>query len=428
MITTQEEGLAVMLAGNNTFLTGMAGSGKSFLINAFREAIKQENKRNIVVTATTGIAAQNIDGLTLAQFTGMGLGPKTYEREGYKESIKDFVHRISSVKNFIKDKEPEICRMDILVIDEISMMDGYLLDCLNYLLQVVRADNRPFGGAQVIMCGDHLQLPPVNKQRNKPTDWSFYSDVWGTTDIEVVNLTKIYRQRNEDFQRILNEVRIGNLSYDCLQTLRSRVVTAPKYEEGIVRIVNTKAVAYQINEQMLDAIDEDYDIFNSKTEGDPQYVEYMLKNMTTPSELVVKKHCQYIITTNDRNGQYFNGTACSVIDFTPDSVYVYLPKTDTRVWISKQKWTNENYAPHNKLASVEQIPLKYGYAITAHGSQGLTLDAAHVDTSDSFECGQTYVALSRAKSLDRLYLPSFRQTNIKTSKEVVEYYKQLQIL
>ena len=421
IIDNQDDGLALLESGKNVFLTGRAGTGKSFLINLFKET----TSKNVKITATTGIAALNIKGCTINSALGIGLGPKL--EYGELETIKDFVGRVTSTDRFIKDLEPKICAWDTLVLDEMSMMQGYTLQAIDGVLKEARREwKKPFGGIQMVFVGDALQLPPVTRY-NQPIDWCFNSKAWKEAELEVINLKKIWRQDDLEFQTLLNALRVGEVTPEQNLKLQSRIIPIFNDDEYVLLETHNKEVD-RINDEKLQALSGDKEVFCAKTAGPCNEVSALVSSMVVPETLYVKKGAKVMACANAPDGSYVNGSTGIVEDIKLESIFVAF-ENGTKIWMDRITWDNSHYqADKTKQATFSQIPLRLAWACSIHRAQGLTLKKALVNPSRCFAEGQCYVALSRVKDIEDLFLRNWNPKSVKVSQEVTSFYSQLGIL
>ena len=422
----QLEAYNLVMNGKNILLTGEAGSGKSFVIKQIYNSLKY--KYNIVITSTTGISASIINGVTLHSYLGIGLGTL---------DASDLFVKIS--KNFFMFKRWK--DIDILVIDEISMLSCELFDKLEILARSLRQSSLPFGGIQLILSGDFFQLPPVNRNRNDDdiTKFCFEAKSWNKCIDNVVNLNFNFRQ-NEDFifKKCLNEIRVGKISDETVKILESRVDVELTNEYGILptKIYSLNVDVDLENEKELNNLlidDESIEFY----QYDMTYESYYQKknNFVVNIEDKIKKSCNLPLTLQlckgaqvmllyniDVTNKLCNGSRGIVVDF--DSELPIVQFLDGKK-ILINYITLDIEENNKKVLSVTQIPLKVAFATSAHKSQGSTLDYGIVDLSNIFEDGQAYVALSRLRTLDGLCIKNFNKNCIRTNNKVLDFYNKL---
>ena len=383
------------------FLTGKAGTGKT----TFLRRLKQENPKNMVVLAPTGIAAINAGGSTIHSFFQLSFAP----------FMPNDIYRKMNLK-LRKEKIKLLRSLDLIIIDEISMVRADLLDQIDAVLRQYRNPYIPFGGVQLLMIGDLQQLPPVAKEEEwqllsqyYETPYFFSSHALQQTDYLTVELNHIYRQNDAHFIALLNKIRNNKADAHDLQQLNQRFIPDFQPEEGVsyIRLMTHNAHVQQYNEQQLDLIDAPSFAFGAEIKGN-----FPESSFPTESSLVLKKGAQVMFIKNDPEKRYYNGTLGEVIALDASKCTVRTAHTNMDVIVAAEEWLNTRYALNEETQAVEeqvegsfkQLPLKLAWAITVHKSQGLTFEHAIVDVHAAFTHGQTYVALSRCKTLDGLVL------------------------
>jgi ATP-dependent DNA helicase PIF1 len=372
--------------GGNVFLTGQAGTGKSYLLRQFLQQI--EAVKNVAITAPTGIAALNIGGTTVHRWCGMQLGP------GDNETFDQAATRLFDQPT-IHNARKRVEEAEILVIDEISMMAGRQFDFLNFWLKLLRDDARPFGGLQIIVLGDFLQLPPVRIDQSKPYDWAFRSDAWAEADFKTIKLETVRRQDDRLFVQALSGFRIGKLAKTDADVLRSRVSWFPKAE--ITHLLTHNAQVDKWNSYRLETVTGELITIEARTKGVAQAIDFATKNMSTPRVLQIKIGAAVMFTANDAEAGFANGQIGFVTGKCGDTIDVYT--RGKTISVGLRKWFFDTLG-----VTVWQYPLRLAYAMTIHRAQGLTLDAAYIDIRAAREPGQGYVALSRVRTLGGLHL------------------------
>ena len=392
----------------NVFLTGKAGTGKT----TFLHQLKHTSLKRIVVVAPTGVAAINAKGVTIHSFFQLPFGPILPDAEVNQSA--GFNRKFSKTKiNIIKS-------MDLLIIDEISMVRADVLDGIDKTLKRFRDRNKPFGGVQVLMIGDLQQLSPVIKENEwqllrsyYKTGYFFSSHAYQNCNAITIELRHIYRQENPKFIEILNEIRNNTLTLASAHELNKRYVPnfKPDPEDGYISLTTHNNRAEKVNQAELDALTSKSYTYSAKVTG--KFPEYAYPNS---DELQLKIGAQVMFIKNDSSPEkrYFNGKIGKVIYLDKKEVVVKCPDDEFNIETTAEEWENINYAVHpetkaiteDKIGSFSQIPLRLAWAITIHKSQGLTFEKAIVDAQGAFAHGQTYVALSRCKSLEGLVLKS----------------------
>lgn len=425
MDASQQFALELMRGGKNVFLTGKAGVGKSTVIGEYIGSAYTP----VDVTATTGIASINLQdaflhktgimlrAMTIYRWSGIGIGPKA------GESFADFFRGLEM--NMFPARRAAFNRIrkaSTLLIDEISMMPGRILDYLDFHCRQIREDERPFGGIQVIAVGDFLQLPPVSK--TGVYDWAFQSDAWKAAEFVPAFLDTIHRQDEPDFIAALNDFREGRIRGNTAKTLAGRIARFP--DRDITRLFTHNTQVNKWNTYSLGCIeDEEKRVFTADSEGPPNEVQFLRKNMITPWELRLKRGARVMVTRNLSEGGELiaaNGATGTVEAFTFDGqIAVRLDGGQTRE-IARHTF---HFDPMRQDSGrITQYPLRLAYAMTIHKSQGLTLDRALIDIRAAREPGQAYVALSRLRGLSGLHLRDWI-SGIFVSTEAINFYRNL---
>ncbi len=413
----------IKFTGNNIFLTGKAGTGKT----TFLHRLKENTPKRMIITAPTGVAAINAGGVTLHSFFQMPFGPFVPGSENQQQRQR---HRFSKEKiNIIKS-------LDLLVIDEISMVRADLLDAVDAVLRRYKHQNQPFGGVQLLMIGDLHQLSPVVKD----DEWnllkqyydSFYffsSNALRQTQMICIELKHIYRQSDARFIQLLNRVRDNRLDQNTLETLNTRYKPAFQSDEenNYITLTTHNRSADNTNEKHLQKLDSKSFVFQASIEGD--YPEY---NYPTAEKLILKKAAQVMFVRNDSSAEklYFNGKIGKITQIDQQSITVKCPDEKSEILVERENWENIKYVldPASKEISEQvvgtfcQFPLRLAWAITIHKSQGLTFEHAIIDANAAFSHGQVYVALSRCKTFEGMVLSSpITQRAVKTDSTVAQF-------
>jgi ATP-dependent DNA helicase PIF1 len=409
---TQDQAYDILTMGHNVFLTGAAGTGKTYLINRFIKHAR-EHGIMIAVTASTGIAATHIGGMTIHSWSGMGIRDTLTD-----EDIDVIVSREYLAKRFAKTH--------ILIIDEVSMLSGLFLANLDRLLRSVRFSQEPFGGIQVILVGDFFQLPPVSRWSDM-VDFAFENPAWRTFRLAICVLTVQYRQVGEKSEdetletadpllQILNEIRSGDMSPESHRLLVSRNVPVTTEDHTELFTRNISVDSY--NTDRLNQIQDDTFLFEMQSKWWEKLVEALKKWCLAPETLVLKKWARVMFVKNNFEAGYVNGSIGHIVGRYENLPIVEL-QDGTRIIADYMDWSIEE---NGKIkATILQVPLRLAWAITVHKSQGMTLDTAVMDLSDAFVRGQWYVALSRVRSLDGLLLRGYNTTSLQIDPRVREY-------
>ena len=424
------------ILGENIFITGPGGSGKSALIKKMVQDAKERGKI-VQVCATTGCAAVLLHccAKTIHSWAGIGLG----NGDNYV-----IANRVASSKY----KKANWKRVQILIVDEVSMMSVKMLELLNLTAKKCRNTQEIFGGIQVIFSGDFFQLPPVGNRDEPDTQrFCFESSVWNDIFQNQIQLKTIFRQKDPVYAKILNQIRRGKISRSSLEKLQEYVGRENTDSEITPTILfPTKRKVEQINNEAMKAIDEEEKMFNMKQcdaseveltqeqksairEISPNQLDhefnFLKSNINCDLSLVLKKGAQVMCIANldvESTDPICNGSQGVIKGFDQKGDPIVKFKNGVTRTIGCHVWQSENIPS----VAVKQIPLILAWAITIHKSQGATLDFAEIDIgSGIFECGQTYVALSRIVGLEGLYLKSFNYQKIKINRKVAEYYKSL---
>lgn len=392
--------LEILLSGESVLLTGPAGAGKTYLLNRFIKLAKNEGK-HVSVTATTGLAATHLGGTTIHSWAGIGVAD--YISPGFAEHMSKGRHEI-------------IEKTDILVIDEISMLHDYRLDMVDEVCRLVRKNDEPFGGIQVVMSGDFFQLPPVNRGNGRAGGFVVNANVWQELDPVICYLEEQHRQDDEQLLGILNALRAGDIRRHHAEALLARTeVTAPD-TTALTELHTVNVDVDRINEQRLDELEGDELHYTQSTTGAANYVENLQRSVLAPEVLRLKKGALVMAVKNSPDKRFANGSIGIIIDFEPNTEYPIVEFRSGKV-VSMLPETWELRDGDKKRASISQIPLRLAWAITVHKSQGMTLDAARIDLRKAFVEGMGYVALSRVKNLENLYLTGINRMALSISEE-----------
>ena len=400
------------------YITGKAGTGKT----TFLKYVRTNSSKKMVVVAPTGVAAINATGVTIHSFfqlpfaTFIADAPRGF---GKNSNIVDRHLLFKNIK-INKNKRKLIEELELLIIDEVSMLRADLLDVIDTLLQIFRNNNKPFGGVQMLFIGDLYQLPPVVKDNERELFSTYYNSpyffdalVFKKIHLIFIELKKIYRQSEHQFINLLNNIRNNDLTYEDFETLNNRYLPnfEPQANEQYITLTTHNAKADEINKRELDKINEPLFLFNCTIEG-----EVNEKHFPTEMQLKLKNDSQVMFIKNDSSGEgkYYNGKIAKIIYLNQDAITVQFQNDNEILTIEKETWENIIFEYNEESNSVEekvigkftQYPIKLAWAITIHKSQGLTFEKAIIDAGTSFAPGQVYVALSRCVSLDGVVLLS----------------------
>jgi ATP-dependent DNA helicase PIF1 len=388
----QLQALQIMMSGQSVFLTGAPGAGKTYVLNEFIRQAAWAGK-NVAVTASTGIAATHIGGTTIHSWSGLGI----------KDALSDWdKERLSSTDRLIKRYNAA----DVLVIDEVSMLHGSRLDMVNEVCKMLRKNTAPFGGLQVVLVGDLFQLPPISRG-GQMVDFAHLSLSWAELNPKICYLTEQHRQgSNDGLLDLLQAMRRGDVNELHEASLQERLQKKPVDGEVVTRLYSHNVDVDSINQRHLKALVPDSKVYEMQTNGQTAKVEQLIKSVLAPQELELKIGAEVMFVSNNFPAGYVNGSRGKVIDFV-DSLPIVELTNGREVKVERTSWKLEEDG--KTRAEVSQLPLRLAWAITIHKSQGMSLDAAEIDLSRSFTPGMGYVALSRVRSLEGVYLVGINQ-------------------
>jgi len=400
----QLEALAILKTGMNVFLTGEPGSGKTHTINQYIAWLRERGVEP-AVTASTGIAATHVGGYTIHSWSGIGVKNKISNWD-----IEMIASREKTMKRIIDAK--------VLIIDEVSMLDGDTLTSVDKVLRTLRSSTRPFGGLQMIFVGDFFQLPPVSKERG--ASFAFESAAWREANPVVCYLSEQHRQEDGDFLDMLAALRHGTFGASHMSRLKSRTGILPKTEVA-TRLYTHNADVDRINTESLGKIQGSGRRYEMRSSGASALVEALKKNCLSPETLELKEGAAVMFTRNNFEEGYVNGTLGTVTGFSPTGAPIVKIKSGQKITAEPQEWAIQD--GNRILAKITQVPLRLAWAITVHKSQGMSLDAAIIDLGNAFEYGQGYVAISRVRTLQGLFLEAFNERALQLHPKIVEQDK-----
>lgn len=408
---------------DHLFVTGKAGTGKSTLLQVFRST----TKKRVVVLAPTGIAALNVRGQTIHSF--FGFPPRLINRAEIEKRKFNKIYK----------------NLDMIIIDEISMVRSDIIDNIDYFLRINRNINAPFGGVQMIFFGDLFQLPPVVSspvereyfRTTYCTQYFFSAKVITEIQLRMIELIHVYRQEERNFINLLDAIRTNSLDFDDFMYINQRHQATPADDDFYITLCSRNDIANRINEYELKAIESSVFEYQASVAG-----EFNPQLFPTEFKLVLKEGAQVMFVKNDLQKQYVNGTIGIVAELSHDVIKVRVQDDidgEKIIDVDKQEWEILKYEsdiqkPANITTKVvgtfKQYPLKLAWAITIHKSQGKTFDRVIIDMgSGAFESGQTYVALSRCRTLEGIILKQpLRNRDIIVDERVTEYYEQIRYL
>ncbi|MDR2777306.1 MAG: AAA family ATPase [Rickettsiales bacterium] len=401
-----------ILAGKNIFVTGAAGTGKSYVLNF----LKTLRGKNIQITATTGVAAINVGGTTLHSWASLG-------RE--EIPVEEIAKRILSARGI--NIRRKILRTEALAIDEVSMLSKETFEMLDRLLRIIRDDQEPFGGIQIILFGDFFQLPPVNSDR-----YCFESQIWIEAAIETIILREMFRQQDNRFVELLGNIRRGIINTGDLNLLRSR--TNLKYS-GVTdpTILSThNLLVEKINLEKLRFLPTKEATYRASYSGAEEKVEALKRGSLAKEILTLRIGSQVMMLKNSyiKDG-IINGSIGLVTGFSTRKSYPLVDFGNGREFVvTPEIWEISSFSHEmgelEVVATMSQIPLVLAWAMTVHKSQGMTIDRIDCDLKNAFAEGQIYVALSRARSLDGIYIRSFDASMMRVSGKIVDFYRKIE--
>jgi GTPase SAR1 family protein len=414
----QKTALGILQSGRNVFLTGSAGTGKTFLINKYITYLRERGIRPAIV-APTGIAASHIGGTTIHSFFGVGIREKVSG-----DYIGDLLYRKYLHKRFKN--------LRVLIVDEISMVSPDLFNSMDKILRAFKYSDQPFGGVQVILSGDFFQLPPVSTG-GKELRFVWQTELWQESDLKVCYLEEKFRQDDLSLINVLDEIRSGVVGEESREILRNCYRQKLKNNFQVTKLYTHNIDVDKINRRELGKIKSEPEIFIAQTKGSKKQLEKIFNTSLVSGEVVLKKGATVIFIKNNFEQGYINGTLGKVVDFVRGDYDIdeKLPIVKTfsgeEIVVRREEWRVENEKGEVK-AMVRQIPLRLAWALTVHKSQGMTLDGAEIDLSRTFEVGQGYVALSRVKSVDGLRLMGANEIALQVDSAVLKIDRRMKEL
>ena len=404
----QRQALRAMMEGRSVFLTGAPGAGKTYVLNQFISAAKAAKKR-LAITASTGIAATHIGGTTIHSWSGLGIRDEITDRDikWLKESDR-LIKRYNNV--------------DVLIIDEVSMLHGKRFDMINQVCKLLRENDDPFGGLQVVLTGDLFQLPPINRG-HEVVDFVHLSNSWNELSPQICYLTEQHRQDNDSLLDLLEAMRANDVGQAHFDALSERLGREAPAGVSLTRLYSHNADVEQINTDHLMALGNESKVFVMETYGTQAKIEQLTKSVLAPEILELKVGAEVMFVANNFADGYVNGSRGRVVDFKEGKPVVELQRNRRRITVEQNSWALEEDG--KERARVSQLPLRLAWAITIHKSQGMSLDSAEIDLSRAFTPGMGYVALSRVRSLDGVFLKGINNTALLMHPEIFEYDEKL---
>ncbi len=409
----QDTALEILKTGRNCFLTGAAGTGKTYVLNRYIEYLR-ENNIPVAITASTGIAATHLGGQTIHSWSGIGI----------KDRLTDWdIDAICQKESLVR----KIQKTSVLIIDEISMLKSTTLDSINSVLKAIRQREDPFGGMQVVLSGDFFQLPPVVKMGESMGDvqsvFAFSSYAWIESGFKVLYLTEQFRQQDE-LVEILNAIREREITEDLVEKIKDREGLFPE-EENPVRLHTHNKNVDEVNEEELGCLSGKVMEYPMELAGNKAKAENMARNILAPEILRVKEGARVMFVKNSVSGDYVNGTLGTVVKFK-FGVPVVMLDDGKEIELQMSTWEMVNESG-KVVASVSQYPIRLAWAITVHKSQGMSIDSAIMNLSNTFVEGQGYVALSRVRTLNGLFLEGINPVAFRINDLVFEYDQSFQM-
>lgn len=423
----------VLNTSRNVFLTGKAGTGKT----TFLQDIVRKTDKNTIIVAPTGVAAINAGGVTIHSMFHLPLTAFIPSNDFVDFNIATNRYGLARHTKYNNEKRKIFNNLDLLIIDEISMVRADLLDAVDYALRTTRKNSNPFGGIQLLVIGDLFQLSPIVKDDVLPVLNKYYSSLfffdsiaWQKSNPIVIEMKTIYRQKDDKFINLLNNIRNGQKRKEDIEKLNANYIETEN-DEGIVTLTTHNYKADRKNRQKLEELPGKEYHYQATVTG--KFSEFSYPVLET---IVLKEGAQVMFVRNDPEGKYFNGKIGIVEYLNEDIIKVKFPEEDNTIIVEEEEWKNIKYTVEKETNAIKQkeegsfvqYPLKLAWAITVHKSQGLTFDKVKVDLSRTFAPGQMYVALSRCRSLDGLILTSKVNTsNIITDENILKYHRKINL-
>lgn len=397
------------MSGANVFLTGPPGAGKTYVLNEFIQRARRRDK-TVAVTASTGIAATHLNGTTIHSWSGLGI----------RDNLTP--HDLEWLANNDKLRK-RYNTTDILVIDEISMLHGARLDMINAACKLLRQNEAAFGGMQVVLVGDLFQLPPVSPGR-EVFDFAHLSYAWQELNLSICYLTEQHRQSEDGLLELLTALRSGDFEQAHYELLNSRMGQQPG-GQAVTRLYTHNIDVDTINQLHLKRLDGESKTYTMATKGAAAKVEQLVKSVLAPAQLTLKIGAEVMFVANNFAEGFVNGSRGQVVGFRYNWPVVRLIDSGRQLTVEPHSWS---LTEDNRVrAEVAQLPLRLAWAITVHKSQGMSLDAAEIDLSQAFTPAMGYVALSRVRSLDGVFLKGLNQTALLLHPDIYEFDRGLKL-
>ncbi len=401
---TQKEALDILKMGANVFLTGPAGSGKTFVLNQYINYLKEGNVP-VAITASTGIAATHLGGVTVHSWSGLGI--KDYLTEYDIENLLE--------KEYLFNRHK---KTKVLIIDEVSMLSANQLSMVEYICRAFKGNGKVFGGMQIIFCGDFFQLPPISKGENE-NNFAFTSPVWESLNINICYLSENHRHKEADYLSVLNKIRANRIDGDLKDFLESKIKKSKNKEsEEVTKLFTHNADVDRINNEHLSKIKSESYFFKMISKGNDFLVENLKKSCLAPDTLELKIGAKVMFVKNNYEAGFVNGSLGKVSGFNSFGEPIVRLQSGKTISVSPASWQIEE---DGKIkASISQLPLRLAWAITVHKSQGMSLDQVEVDLSSAFTLGQGYVALSRVRLSSGLSIIGFNEKSLMVDPVILE--------
>ncbi|MEI6660174.1 MAG: PIF1 family DEAD/DEAH box helicase [bacterium] len=413
---TQSQALDILKTGANVFLTGEPGAGKTHTVNAYVDYLRRLGVEP-AITASTGIAATHIGGMTIHSWSGIGIKSKLDKYDLDKITSSEYINK-------------RIQKTRVLIIDEVSMLSSNMLDMIELVCREIKQIDEPFGGIQIVLVGDFFQLPPIIK-REEPSKqgqlisdpassqiFAYESSAWERASPITCYLTEQHRQDDEDFLSVLSAIRSDSVDDDHMRYINSRAIDQSDMPDDITKLFSHNFNVDSVNDVELAKLEEEARTFTMTASGNEKVIETLKKGCLSPERLVLKVGAVVMCTKNNQKDHFVNGTLGVVIDFDAFSGNPIVKcKNGRNIVVAPMDWVVEE---NGKIrGQITQVPLRLAWAMTVHKSQGMSLDAAVMDLSQVFEYGQGYVALSRVRRLSGLYLLGINDQALKVSPAIL---------
>jgi hypothetical protein len=403
----QSEALTILKAGRNVYITGPAGSGKTYILNEYIQYLKERGV-SVAVTASTGIAATHIGGVTIHSWSGIGI----------KDDLSSMEIDLLTQKEYLWKRYD---KARVLIIDEVSMINAKMFDALDRLAQGMKGNTLPFGGMQVVLSGDFFQLPPIIRGGGEVA-YIDKSNAWKTLGVRVCYLEEQHRQDDLSLHGILNEIRSGEVSPETQKLFEEMCGNESKQKSEPTRLYTHNFDVDSVNEERLEKLSGEMFEYEMKTKGRASVVQSLCKSILAPENLRLKKDAVVMFVKNNFEEGYVNGTLGRVVAFE-NNIPVVETYSGKKVFVGSVTWEVEDDG--KVLAQAEQLPLRLAWAITVHKSQGMSIDSAEIDLSKSFVPGQGYVALSRLRNIEGLTLLGLNKMALSVDPYVLMLNKRL---